>query len=300
MKKKISSPILELSFAAGIMVILALPLLVNAQDRKEFKVNINNSDTIVNGKNIKDLSATDRKDALKKLDELNDHISITMKDEGGDMVKRDVQIKRLNGKNMIVTIDRNGSMNDMAPMANAYSLRVDSTGNNVAVIADGTIRNDIKPRIVYDRRSELLLDDKEARGRGMVYTYNNSSRKNSQNFSYSNTDKDGISTRINFSVGDASAEKAKKISGSEKNDLNVQDLNLMPSFSTGKTTLSFTLADKAPADVQFKDSDGTVLWEGKTTASAFSKSFVLPKNGVYYLQVKQAGKLALRRISKEE
>jgi hypothetical protein len=299
MKKKISSPILELSFAAGIIVILALPLLVNAQDRKEFKVNINNSDTIVNGKNIKDLSAADRKDALKKLDELNDHISITMKADGDEIVTRSLLVKRKNGKNAVVTINGNDIVNDMAPIASAYSLAVDSIGSDVAVIANGSIRNSIKPRIAYSLRSDAFSDDNGSHNGGVIYTYG-SSRKNTQNFSYSNTDKDGINTHINFNVSDASAEKAKKISGTEKTDLNIEDLNLVPSFSTGKTTLSFTLASKAAAGVQFKDSEGIVLWEGKTTGSEFSKSFTLPKNGIYYLQVKQGGKLALRRISKEE
>lgn len=296
MKKKILSPILELSFAAGIMVILTLPLLVNAQDHKEFKVNITNSDTIVNGKNIKELSASDRKDAVKKLDELNDHISITMKDDGGI----NTMVKIIDGKKGSAYIYKNGTL-EGKPLANAYSLSIDSSvDKNIAIMANGSVRNSITPRIVYGLRADSYADNSAPHGRGMVYSYNSMSRKNSQNFSYSNTDNDGISTHINFSVGDASAEKTKKISGSEKTDLAIQDLNIAPSFSTGKTTLTFTLANKAAADVQFKDSEGVVLWEGKTTGSEFSKSFVLPKNGIYYLQVKQGGKLALRRISKEE
>jgi len=296
MKKKILSPILELSFAAGIMVILTLPLLVNAQDHKEFKVNINNSDTIVNGKNIKELSASDRKDALKKLDELNDHIVITMKDEGDIST----MVKRIDGKKGSVYIYKNGTL-EGKPLAKTYSLSIDSTGDkDIAIIANGSARSSIAPRIAYGLRSESYSDNNMPNGRGMVYSFNTSNRRNSQNFSYSNTDNDGINTHINFSVGDASAEKTKKISGSEKTDLSLQDLNIVPSFSTGKTTLSFALTNKAAADVQFKDSDGTVLWEGKGVAGEFSKSFALPKNGVYYLQVKQGGKLALRKISKEE
>jgi len=315
MKRKLSSPILELSFAAGIMIILSLPLFVNAQDHKEFKVNINNSDTIVNGKNIKDLSATDRKDALKKLNELNEHITITMKnDGGGDILTNGIVLKRKNGNNAAVTIERNGSVYTTTPMANAYSLTVDSagaysmsSGNNVAVMANGAIRNSIAPRIVYGTRSRSFSDDLEPSRNGAVYAYANSgNRKNTQNFTYSNTDKDGISTHVRYSVSDGRIYRydndagTKKASGEEKADLTLQDLTLVPSFSTGKTTLSFSLADKAAASVQFKDSEGTVLWEGKTTGSEFSKSFALPKNGNYYLEVKQGSKQALRKISKEE
>jgi len=296
MKKKISSPILELSFAAGIMVILALPLLVNAQDHKEFKVNINNADTIINGKNIKELSASDRKDALKKLDELNDHISITMTQDNGDS---GTMLKSVNGKTNLY-VYKEGVL-ERSPVTKSYSLSIDSTGDrNIAITANGSARSSIAPHIAYSLRADSYSDRSAPDGRGIIYSYNSSNRKNTQNFSYSNTDNDGISTHINFSVGDAGAEKAKKISGSEKTDLTIQDLNIVPSFSTGKTTLSFTLASKAAADVQFKDNEGIVLWEGKTTGSEFSKSFTLPKNGVYYLQVKQGGKLALRRINKEE
>lgn len=293
MKKKLSAPFLELSFAAGIMVILTLPLLVNAQDHKEFKVNINNSDTIVNGKNIKELPAAERKDAVKKLNELNDHISITMKDGSDDVVV----LNQKAGKNNVY-LYRNGAMaGNIAPMAKAYSLTIDSTDNGMTVMSN--IGKD-EPISMPAMRLRSSYNAAEGHNLGALFSYSGRSRRNTQSFSYSNTDKDGISTHINFSIGDASAETTKKISGSEKAALTIQDLNMVPSFSTGKTTLSFSLANKAAADVQFKDSEGTLLWEGKTSGNDFSKSFILPKNGVYYLQVKQAGKLALRKITKEE
>ncbi|WP_448701092.1 hypothetical protein ACFGVR_03225 [Mucilaginibacter sp. AW1-3] len=292
MKKNSISPILELSFAAGIMLILALPFAVKAQDHKEFMVNINNSDTTINGKNIKDLSAADRKDALKKLSELNDHISITMQDGDGGRIL----VKRKGGQNSVVTIDRRGA-NGLTPMANAYSMTLDSTGKEMVIANMVRGDGDMAPKIAQGFSLSRTMG---GNGRGYSTLIMSGGRKNSQNFSYSNTDKDGISTHINFTVSDASAEKVKKIAGTETTDLNIQDLNIAQSFSTGKTTLSFTLANKAAADVQFKDSEGAVLWEGKATGAEFKKSFVLPKNGVYYLQVKQAGKLALRKITKEE
>lgn len=292
MKKKLSSPILELSFAAGIMLILALPLLVNAQEHKEFKVNINNGDTIVNGKNIKDLPAADRKDALKKLSELNNHISITMKDGDDEAVVLD---KKAGKNNVYLYRDRTGA--DMAPLAKTYNLTMDSTGKDM-VITSNIDKDELT--VLPGTRLRSSFNTAEGHGLSTLFSYNSRARKNTQNFSYANTDKDGISTHVNFSISDAGAEGIKKISGAEKADLTVQDLNLIPSFSTGKTTLSFSLASKAAADVQFKDSEGTVLWKGTTTGADFSKSFVLPKNGVYYLQVKQAGKLALRKIIKEE
>jgi len=170
----------------------------------------------------------------------------------------------------------------------------DSNGKNVEVMTNRTFADgrafeySTEPRIRIDAKPRAAIS---------ISGFN---RKNTQNFSYSNIDNDGISTHVNFRVGDASSENLKKITGAEKADLEIQDLNLVPQFSTGKTMLSFSLTTKTTADVTFKDSDGTVLWSGKTTGGEFSKGFQLPKNGVYYLQVKQAGKLALRKIVKEE
>jgi len=290
MKKNRVSPIFEIAFAAGIMIILSLPLFVKAQDHKEFRVNISNSDTIVNGKNIKELSANERKDALKKINELNDHITFTAKSGGDDLIL--FKDRQKDGKNKVY-IYRDGVKGDMPAIA--YNLSVDSADRGM-VIADNMEKlANVKTR-AYSLRTaggfgdEIRLNDK-------IYTFG--SRKNTQSFSYSNTDSEGINTHINFNVSDANAEKLKKISGTEKADLNIHDLSIVPSFTTGKTTLSFSLPGKG-AEVQLKDSEGTVIWSDKTAGNEFSKSFVLPKNGVYYLQVKQAGKLALRRITKEE
>jgi len=289
MKKNRVSPIFEIAFAAGIMIILSLPIFVKAQDHKEFRVNINNSDTIVNGKNIKELSANERKDALKKINDLNDHITFTTKDGGGDLVLFKDQQK--DGKNKVF-IYRDDVKGDMPAMA--YNLSVDSADRNI-VIADNMEKLAKVPARAYSLRSAAGFGD----GVRVNTMYSFGGRKNTQSFSYSNTDNEGINTHINFNVSDASAEKMKKISGVEKTDLNLQDLNIAQSFASGKTTISFSLPGKG-AEVQFKDSEGTVLWSEKTAGNGFSKSFVLPKNGVYYLQVKQAGKLALRWVAKEE
>jgi hypothetical protein len=293
MKKRTFSPIFELAFAAGIMVILALPLLVSAQDHKEFKVTINDADTTVNGKNIKDLSPGERSEALKKINSLNDHIRFTVQTDGN----RDVIIKRKNGDNNTeIIMDGEGLAKAFAPLSRVYFKR-DSNGKNIELLTD-RISGDENGNM---SRFELSAPRIMADGGGRTISLNSFNRKNTQNFSYSNTDNDGISTRVNFRVSDAGEDNLKKITGAEKADLEIHDLNLVPLFSTGKTMLSFALTAKAVADVTFKNSEGTVLWSGKTTTGGeFTKSFELPKNGVYYLQVKQAGKLALRRIVKEE
>jgi len=286
MKTTRLSPSLELAFAFGVMVILTLPVLVNAQDNKEFKVNINNADTTVNGKNIKELSASERQDALKKINQLNDRITITNKSDAGGVVV----YKSAGGSNNDEIVEQFGKGQ---PTAMTYSL---GSGDGKTY----TLRSKSGDgAISYSRSSSS--SNSEPRIASNIYSYlSRGSNKNTQNFSYSNTDNDGISTHVNFRVADAGAETMKKIAGTEKADLEIHDLNLVPAFSTGKTMLSFSLTAKTVADVEFKNSDGTVLWSAKTSGEEFTKSFELPKNGVYYLQVKQAGKLALRRITKEE
>lgn len=79
-----------------------------------------------------------------------------------------------------------------------------------------------------------------------------------------------------------------------------KNINLAPDFTSGKTTLSFNLNSKAPAEVQFKDSQGKVVWAEKAKGGSFNKSFSLALNGAYYLQVKQGNNMALKRIVKED
>lgn len=64
MKINVLSPGFEFIFALGIITVLILPPLVMGKPTFELKVNIQNNDTTINGKNIKDLSATEHKKAL--------------------------------------------------------------------------------------------------------------------------------------------------------------------------------------------------------------------------------------------
>jgi hypothetical protein len=124
--------------------------------------------------------------------------------------------------------------------------------------------------------------------------------RNVQRFDYTNTGSDGISTHTSFRVSDASPEKLKNTTGTEKADLEIKDLNLVPEFSSGKMLLMFSLTSKSVAEVKFTDNEGKLIWSEKAMNGSFSKSFPLGLNGVYFLQVKQAGKVALKRIVKEE
>ena len=125
-------------------------------------------------------------------------------------------------------------------------------------------------------------------------------RRNTQNFDFENTNNDGAVTHVTFHVSDASDDDLKRMPYVEGPRSEINDLNLVPQFSSGKILLMFNLLSKGPSEVTLSDSEGKTLWTEKGTGSSFSKSFSLGLNGVYYLKVKQGKNIALKRIMKEE
>ncbi|RYY37511.1 MAG: T9SS type A sorting domain-containing protein [Sphingobacteriaceae bacterium] len=298
MKKLVLKPGFESIFALSIAAIIGLPPLVFAQDKKEKKDNyvkkrieirVKNGDTVINGKNIKELSGKEKDDALAMFSPDGDvriftnrgnapRITFERKKREGE--KGDVVIKRFDGE----------------PQVFAFG----------DVLEGDSINKDI--RIKVDRFSEVPgfeFDMDNFRGPGIrSLTFNRRGngfgQRNSQMFNFTNTDNEGISTNVSFRVSDASPEKVKAIAGVEKAPLDLNSITLVPDFSTGKTTLSFTLDAKTSADVQLKDSQGKALWSDKVSSGSFNKSFILPVNGFYYLHVKQGANVAVKRIVKED
>ncbi len=72
MKKFFLKPGFEFIFSLSLIVILGLPPILLAQNQKDVEIKIVNGDTTVNGKNIKELSADDRKNALRDIKHIND------------------------------------------------------------------------------------------------------------------------------------------------------------------------------------------------------------------------------------
>ncbi|MDB5128192.1 T9SS type A sorting domain-containing protein [Mucilaginibacter sp.] len=296
--KKFIKPGFEFIFSVSLIAILGLPPLVLAQTQKNIEIKIVNGDTTINGKDIKKLSAQERKDALAEMDNLP---QTPIYNNNSVVTNRKIVIERQttgNGKNNQITIERN----------------IDNDG---PVIADfdtkDSARKDVRVRLKRLKGADSVQAftyrfDTDLSDMGMkTFSFNmprhkqgfEFSSRNSQTFNYSNTDNDGINTNISFRVSEPSKEKLKRIAGTEKAELVLNDLNLVPEFSTGKTTLSFNLPAKTIADVKFTDTDGKVLWTDKTTAGIFSKKISLPLNGVYYLQVKQGVNTAVKKIIKE-
>src|SRR5665213_742576 len=105
MKTHFLKPGFELIFSISLIAILGLPPMLMAQNQKDLDIKISNGDTTVNGKNIKDLSAADRKDALNNIRHMSGAGNGTMafsfrrKDTLGGRIKR-IEIRRRTGKGM--------------------------------------------------------------------------------------------------------------------------------------------------------------------------------------------------------
>lgn len=292
MKNLSVKPGFEVIFALSIIAIIGLPPLVFAQNTKDMEINITNGDTVVNGKNIKDLSPADRKEALKDIENLNG-----MTWQRAMFRKRD---DTTGGERVIIRRDRPDD---------GFAFKGDSAMHNFRFRFRGPGGKDSMMSFNYRINPDLNMNteprDFEFRSRdfdmpGMRNMEFRMNRRNTQNFSYSTTGSDGISTRINFSVSDVPPERAKQLTGSDKTELALSDLSLVPEFTSGKTLLMFTLPAHTAADVKFMDHDGKVIWTEKGMNGSFSKSFILGLNGIYLLQVQQGGKTALKRIIKEE
>jgi hypothetical protein len=294
MKTFFFKPGFELIFSLSLVIILGLPPVLLAQTTKALDIKIENGDTTINGKNIKQLSAADRETALTDISHINSSMGVNTRhkysfkhrDSVGDGHTNHMEFHRR----------ENGSG---APMlTESFSTR-DSMGN----MADGRAGkfHGQDMRMDYKRR----MDDDMANGRGFSdrnsdRPFRGFDRRNTQNFDYVNVDNNGVSTHINFHVAEASNADLKRMPHIEGARFEIKDLNLVPEFSTGKTLLMFNLASKAPAEVKLSDSEGKLVWSDKTVGGNFSKSFALGLNGVYYLQIKQGGSFALRKIMKEE
>ena len=276
MKQRFVIPGFDVVFALSIIAIFLLPALVFGQGRKRIEIRINNGDTIINGRNIKDLSAADREKALKDIDGFKNM-------NGPDTGKREWRIERHMFGN-----------NDSARHG-TFRFRYRGPNGKDSMMTFNYRMPDREFRFEpWDGFRHYNFEMPPTHGMAMAH------RRNSQSFSYTNTGSDGIMTHINYNVSDASAERTKKETGSDKADLQLQDLVIVPEFSSGKMMLNFSLASHAAAEVKLTDNDGKVIWSAKASNGSFSKTFALGLNGTYLLEVKQGGKTALKRIIKEE
>ncbi len=283
MKKFLLKPGFELIFSLSLIVILGLPPVLFAQTKKDVDIKIQDGDTTVNGINIKSLSPADRQSALTDIRHLKEKM-----DSGPRWSKR---------RDTIGHQFRKGEHRPQILSDNTF-IRKDSAGNIIVerFKAQGS-------RMGFKDRDETS-DKMGLRDRGPEWRSKNSmsrfDRRNSQTFEYNTIDKDGISTHLSFRVSEASNDDLKRMPHVEGPKFEINDLNLVPEFSTGKTLLMFNLPVKTVAEVKLSDSEGNLLWSEKSTNGTFMKTFSLGLNGLYYLQIKQGNNISVKRIMKDE
>lgn len=304
MKKLLSNPGFESIFALSLVAIIGLPPLVSAQDKnkdpekivsKRIEVRIKNGDTTVNGKNIKELKGKDRDEALSFLPG-TDGAHFSFRD--GDNKRRVIIKRKGKGDDKDVIIERSDLNNgDIRFFSDNDVLVTDSLAKNI----DIKIKKLGDPAMAFNYRGDDVMIAPRFRTYSMTRRpFDRFNSRNTQSFNYSNVDNEGISTNISYKVTDAPKEESVKPAKAEANGLDLKSISLAPDFSTGSTTLSFTLDSKTAAEVTFKNSDNKVLWTGKATDGKFTKAFSLPLNGAYYLTVKQGSKSVTKRIVKED
>jgi len=290
MKTKFIKPGFEFVFALSLMAILGLPPMLMAQNQKDIEIKIENGDTTINGKNIKTLSGKDRKNALRDIKHLSGDVA-----PGGDGNQRVFVFKR---RDTAVKND------DRRPMITEdIVINKDSSGNTIG--ARLKKRDAMRNRMTFKYDNPDQMPDRVEWRNGdangpMRRPMMRPEHRNTQNFTYVNTDNNDISTRISFYISDVTNDDLKKMPHIEGARLDITDLNIVPEFSTGKTLLLFSLPSKGSAEIKLIDSEGKELWSEKTTGASFTKSFVIGLNGIYYLEVKQGSGVAVKRIMKEE
>ena len=280
MKKFFFKPGFEFIFSLSLMVILGLPPVLLAQNQKDVEIKIVNGDTTVNGKNIKELSADDKKNALRDIKHIND---------AGPAVYSFKRRDSTDGKAERLEFRKRMQNGVHQPLITEHVVVRDSLGN-IAEVKPGRRRT-------FTNRPGFGDRNFDGGPRGGMRPFE---RRVSQSFDYVNTDNEGISTRLRFRVTEISNEDLKKMPHVEGGKFEISDLNLVPEYSTGKTLLMFNLPEKGLADVKLIDSEGKVIWNDKSTDGKFVKSFAMGLNGIYYLQIKQGNNIAIKRIVKEE
>ena len=272
MKKHPFKPGFEFIFSLSILAVLGLPPLVFAQTSKDLQITITNGDTTVNGKNIRDLSAADRKDAMKNISQIT-----VISSDDKDAPAAPMMANGSNDRHLKIT-----------------RMHINGNHQDSTVTLNYSMNNEPRHRMIFRDDNFNSNDDRE---HGMKF-----SRRNTQNFVYNNIDNEGAVTHVAYHVSDHPAMldyDAAKQHITQMDMLELQDLSLVPHFTEGKTTLMFDLPAKTPAEVIFKDGKGNLMWSAKAVNGTFSKSFAMGLNGSYYLQVKQGSKIVVKKIEKE-
>lgn len=295
------------------VVIITTSKKVKAQEKEQKEVKIaiiiNDGDTTVNGKKFKNLSEEEKTELRKEFNQVEER-RISMK---APHVKQSITIvgkRNAENDSMIFEVDST-KMRKFSYTIDGKSPRViefkrDSLlrkldGMNIdrEIILGRSLGDEMDWEMVHPRRAMPGRSNLNPNNR-VEFLMPNS--PNSNNFSYSTTDNDGFTTRINYTISEPSNTELKNTFKDEKiafNSLNISDVMLVPNFSTGKTTLTFTSKAKGALNIKMIDSAGNaILSENKTLlGESYSNTFSASRNGNYFLQISQGSQTFIRKVN---
>jgi len=331
MKKYLQSPSAFILSLIVVVILEAQPTKTLAQEKKlvSKSIIIKNGDTIINGQNLKGVSRSERKKLMKELEEIRlgplnhelphppeppaeSQVIIRKKKDGEP---EQIIVKKLNAPKVMILKDGDISSSGIHKEVDSIFIRLDSSqfknqflmidglDSNLKVLSDLKVLNDGATFEMFSNTPDGAKAIRMPMMKNMRFNSEYGNEKNSQIFSYSNIDKDGISNRLDIRLTEAAKESVVKITGSEKANtgLIVDDLNIFPSFSTGKINVVFSLKSKGALEVKILDNNFQSVFSDKQPNfnESYYKSFALPKNGIYYLVLNQAGNWWVKKMIKE-
>lgn len=272
-------------------------------------IKIQNGDTVINGKHLKEYGKAEKESLLKEMREIrksterwnSTHTPNAMawsSDTGKNVRKYFFRHKTGKNKNFDFNTDSLVLRFNKDSLLKSFSFNGDSIRKRIweNIFIERFDNSIDMPNIIVKRFPGIHADGSEL---PRVW---GDTRKNSQSYDFTNTDKDGITSRIMINVNDPSPMQVEKIMSTSSHDLlNIQGLSFTPNFSTGKINLQFTLTSKGTTRVKILDSSyKEVLAESISGLSGnYAKLVAIPNNGIYYLVISQNNKSFIKRIVKQ-
>ena len=313
MKRYLINPhLLLMGFFVIIIVGSSLSLRAQVERKMVRSIIITNGDTIVNGQKLSEANKEDRIRLRKELKEMGQ--------EAGVPFENRVIIRKNKGKEPLILnwnenadgemkiVPKDGQMEDSSNFNfDERNMNLDSLLNGFNFKIDGLDSN-LRKRIITMHRN---FDSDEPRSGGRMSPDRpaprslmplGEQRRSSSSFSYNHIDQDGIQSKMNIRISDIEKENLEKITGSKESisNLKVEDLTVFPNFSTGKMGLSFNLSMRSPLKIKILNSEFKQVFTDEVSNfnENYSKQISLPKNGMYYIAIKQNNSWFLRKMIK--
>jgi hypothetical protein len=300
--------------AFSVFIIASSSSSVKAQNEKRIirSIIITNGDTIINGQKLNEAKAEDRIRLRKELKEMSQDMD--------GITENSVIIKKRNSKEPLVLhwndekdgeaeLDLNnrkksdvrifkfdGKEMNIDSLMNGFGFKIDGLDSNLRQRSITTERN------FQERQPGMRLRANPERPALRTPFHVGEDIKNTSSFSYNYIDKDGIPSRMNIRISDIEKEHAEKIIGKKDAiaDLKVEDLTLFPNFSNGKMGISFNVSSNTLLKLKILNSEFKQVYSDEASSfnGNYSKQISIPKNGIYYIAIKQNNSWFLRKLIK--